>query len=134
MYDLKITCKKMAIQLGIVGLSGCVTALLNYSIPLSTGENGAFFSILIVLLNGAQNYLKHAQDWYSLSQERQDSYNWKGGQSKMVEIKEAVVTEGMTIAKFIIMGLFGILLVGLGMKAIFGGNFATLATTIAGLL
>lgn len=50
------------------------------------------------------------------------------------DVKTIAITKGANIVEFVVYGLIGVLIVGLGMKAIFGGNFADLATTIASLI
>lgn len=62
MYDSWITLKKMIYQGGIVALSGGVTALISWIRAMPEEANAVIFPILLILLKGAENYLKHRDD------------------------------------------------------------------------
>lgn len=62
MYNPWITFKKMAYQAGIVFLSGGVTALINWIQAQPAEMNAMIFPVLVILLKGVENYLKHRND------------------------------------------------------------------------
>lgn len=62
MYKKLITCKKMLYQAGIAFLSGGVTALINFWQTQEPEVNITIFGLVMVLLKGTENYLKHRHD------------------------------------------------------------------------
>lgn len=62
-YEFKKTLKKMAIQFGIVCLSGAITAGINYLYSLEGTEMAIIAGIAITGLKGLENWLKHRNDF-----------------------------------------------------------------------
>lgn len=63
-YSKGITLKKMFYQGAMVFVSGGVTALVNWvpTVETSGETSAAVFGIVLILLKGAENYLKHHGD------------------------------------------------------------------------
>jgi len=62
MYESGITLKKMSWQMLYAGLSAALTAGINFIQALPPEQNTVVFALLMVILQGAQNYLKHRDD------------------------------------------------------------------------
>lgn len=61
-YETGITLKKMFYQALYAGISAFITAGINYIQALPVEQNATVFALLMVFLQGAQNYLKHRND------------------------------------------------------------------------
>ena len=61
-FDGWITAKKMVYQGAFVFLSGGLTALINFFQTQPPEMNAATFGVFMILLKGAENYLKHRDD------------------------------------------------------------------------
>jgi len=62
MYKKWITVKKMVYQAVIVAGSAFITAMINAVQELPADQAGIAFMLLLVLLKGGENYLKHRND------------------------------------------------------------------------
>ena len=58
-YEWKITVKKMLYQVGFAALAAGITAGINFIEQLPATGDYAVFLMLLALLKGADNYMKH---------------------------------------------------------------------------
>ena len=61
-YEKLITFKKMIYQGVMVFLSGGVTTLINFMEAQTPETNATIFAIILVILKGTENWLKHKDE------------------------------------------------------------------------
>ncbi len=62
MYSKFITLKKMVYQGAIVGASAFLTYCTTFIGEMPPGETGVTFGVILVLIKGLENYLKHRSE------------------------------------------------------------------------